>query len=263
MSDLRRPIVVGNWKMYLSSRAEVRAAEGIRRLAPPLARKMDIVVCPSFPQLADVRRLFARSRVHVGAQDVHSAELGPFTGDVSASQLSALVRYVIVGHSERRRHHGETDAQVGEKIRLAVRAGLHPVVCVGETRAERDAGETVRRISAQVTTLLDGLPVLELPRLVFAYEPVWAISAGPGKPAPQPDPEDAAEMIGLIRKVAARLGQRRYAEKMRILYGGSVTAKTVAAFVSQPGVDGALPGAASTQPAEFIAIAREILRCRS
>ena len=255
----RRPVAVANWKMYLSAAESVRAAESLRALVARLPRRIEIIVCPSFPVLPEVRRVLGRSRILLGAQDVHAESHGPFTGDVSVDHVRRYVRYVIVGHSERRRHHGETDAVVAAKTARVLRAGLHPIVCVGETAEERDRGETIQKVRSQVTTILEDLPVLELPRLLFAYEPIWAIGTGVDVPAEQPEPREVTEVIGLIRKVASDLGQRRYASQMRVLYGGSVTAKTVRPFVSEPGVDGVLVGGASTKPAEFVGIIKEIL----
>lgn len=264
MPSERQPIVIANWKMYLGSAEGIRAARVIRALVSRAAgRVVEVVVCPSFPLLSAVREEFKNSRVQVGAQDAHAEAAGPYTGDVSVTNLRGLVRYVIVGHSERRQFHGETDETVGRKLRQVLHAGLRPVVCVGETAEERDRGETVAKVHRQVQALVSTIPALSLTRCVFAYEPIWAISAGPDRPQEQPDPADAAEVIGLIRKVSADVAGRRYAELLRIVYGGSVTAKSVTAFVSEPGVDGVLVGGASTKPAELAAIVREVRTCHS
>lgn len=257
----RLPVAVANWKMYLSAAESVRAAEGLRALVGTLSRRMEIVVCPSFPMLSAVRQALGQSRILLGAQDVHAELRGPFTGDVSVDHVRAHVRYVIVGHSERRQHHGETDAAVQGKTARVLTAGLHPIVCVGETAEERDRGDTIKKIRSQVATIVENLPVLDLPRLLFAYEPIWAISAGPNSPAEQPEPREVVEVVGLIRKVASDIGKPRYASQMRVLYGGSVTARSVRPFVSEPGVDGVLVGGASTKPAEFAGIIKEILAC--
>jgi triosephosphate isomerase (TIM) len=253
----RRPLVVANWKMYLTPAESRREAELIRKRAAVLARSVEAVVCPSFPLLPDLHAIFFKSPIVLGAQDAHMEEAGPYTGDVSVLHLQKLVRYVIVGHSERRRLHGETDEIVARKMRRVLNAGMHPIVCVGETAEERAAEATLEVVRRQVGAVMTELPVLELPRIVFAYEPVWAIGTGAGTPAPQPAPGEAAEIIGFIRKVASDAGGRRYAGKLRILYGGSVTAKTAAAFM-EPGVDGALVGGASTKATDFITIAQEI-----
>lgn len=264
MSMERRPIVIANWKMYLGAPESIREARAIRALtARQSGRAVDIVLCPSFPLLAAVQDALRGSRLQVGAQDVHHELAGPHTGDVSVAHVRGLARFVIVGHSERRRDHGETDAQVTQKVRRALRGGLAPIVCVGESAQERDDGETVSRIRRQVEAVVIGLPALSLARCTFAYEPVWAISAGPGEPPrEQPQPEDAAHIMGLIRKVVADRAGRRHAERVRVVYGGSVTAKTVRPFVAEPGVDGVLVGAASTKPGEFAAIVREVIAAR-
>lgn len=262
--EQRRAIVIANWKMYLSASESVRAARSTRTLTVRLAgRSVDIVLCPAFPLLPAVREALKGSRLQLGAQDLHHEASGPYTGDVAAAHLRGLARYVIVGHSERRRWHGETDEQVAKKMHRAVRAGLLPIVCVGETSEERDAGETVAKIRRQVSLLAAAVPALSLARCVFAYEPIWAISRGPGQPSPQPEPADAAHIVGLIRRVAAETAGHRHAERLRIVYGGSVDGRTVSTFISEPGVDGVLVGAASTTPADFFAIVREVIRCRS
>lgn len=261
---VRRPLVVANWKMYLARSESVRAARTTRSfLARVAGRSVDVVLCPSFPALVGVQEALAGSRLAVGAQDLHAEERGPYTGDVAAAQLAGLARYVILGHSERRRHHGETDELVAAKVRRALRHGLRPIVCVGESAEERDAGETVARLRTSVAAVFHGVPGLSLAHCAVAYEPLWAISVGPGSPSPQPAPEDAAHLLGLARAVlAGRLG-RRYAEHLRCLYGGSVDAQTVTAFVREPGVDGVLVGAASITPGGLAAVVHAVRLCRS
>ncbi|TSC73006.1 MAG: triosephosphate isomerase (TIM) [Parcubacteria group bacterium Gr01-1014_38] len=261
----RRPVVIANWKMYLGAAESVRAAHAIRRLTARLAgRDAEIVLCPCFPVLAEVRGALVGSRLQLGAQELHHEPSGPYTGDVSANQLRGLIRYVVVGHSERRRFHGETDEMVARKVQQALRAGFSPIICVGETTEEREEEKTIAKVRRQVEIVVRELSRLSLSRCLFAYEPVWAISAGPGMEGPQPDPAEAAHLMRLVRKVAAdRIGSSA-AERVRVLYGGSVTAKTVRPFVSEPGVDGVLVGGASTKPAEFAAIVREVVAaCRS
>lgn len=259
----RRPVIVANWKMYLGTAESVQAARAIRRLTARISGA-EIVLCPCFPALAEVRDALHGGRLQLGAQDLHHEVSGPYTGDVSASQLRGLARYVIIGHSERRRFHGETDDMIAGKVQQALHAGLFPIVCVGETAEERERGETVARVRRQVEIVVRELSRPSLSRCMFAYEPVWAISQGPGQESPQPEPADAAHVMRLVRKIAAdRLGSQA-AERLRVLYGGSVTAKTVRPFVSEPGVNGVLVGGASTKPAEFAAIVREVIAaCRS
>lgn len=262
-SSPRRPVIVANWKMYLGASESVQAARAIRRLTARMG-EAEIVLCPCFPALAEVRGALQGSRLQLGAQDLHQEPSGPYTGDVSAGQLRGLARYVIIGHSERRRFHGETDEMIAGKLQQALRAGLFPIICVGETAEEQEKGETVAKVRRQVESVLRGLSRLSLNRCLFAYEPVWAISQGPRRESPQPEPADAAHLMRLMRKVAADHVGSRAAEQVRVLYGGSVTAKTVRPFVSEPGVDGVLVGGASTKPAEFAAIVREVIAaCRS
>jgi triosephosphate isomerase len=259
----RRPIVIANWKMYLSAAATLRAARATKALAARAATRVDVVLCPSFPLIPAVAAVAKGSRIRVGAQDLHAELQGPYTGDVSAEHLRGLVTYAIVGHSERRRYHGETDELVAQKVRRALHAGLHPIICLGETAEEHTDGETVAVVRRQVDRILTGVPVLSLAHCVFAYEPVWAVSQGVGRPSPQPTPGDAAQVMGLIRKVAADRAGRRYAERLRVVYGGSVDTKTARAFAAEPGVDGVLVGAASTSPVELNRIIRDVLACHS
>ncbi len=258
----KQTLVIANWKMYLSASASQRAAESFLGLLKEDINT-DVVICPAYTMLAPLKELFTGTKVQLGAQDVHYAEEGAYTGDVSVSEIKEFARYVIVGHSERRRYHGDTDEMVGEKVRLLLRGGMHPIICVGETAEEREAGETINKIRQQVATILNGLPTLDFPRIIFAYEPIWAISPGLGHSAPQPETMEVAEVVNLIRKVISEMGGGRYLEKIRVLYGGSVSSKTVKSFVKEPGVDGVLVGSASVKPAELIAIIKEVESCRS
>lgn len=255
----RRPIVVANWKMYLGATATVRAARATRLLTARMATRVDLVLCPAFPLLQAVNAVLKGSRIQMGAQDLHHELAGAYTGDVSADHLRGLVRYALLGHSERRRDHGETDEIIAKKVRRALKAGLQPIICVGETAQEREDGDTVATVRRQVERALADIPVLSLAHCVFAYEPIWAISQGVGRSSTQPSPDDAAHIMGLIRKVAADRAGRRYAERLRVVYGGSVERKTVGAFVEEPGVDGVLVGAASTNPVGLNQIVREVL----
>lgn len=260
---VRRPIVIANWKMYLGGPESLRTARAIRVLLSRVSsRSVDVVLCPSFPLLAGVRDVLGGSRLRLGAQDLHAERSGSYTGDVSASTLRGLVRFAIVGHSERRRAHGETDQSVARKVRQALHAGLSPIICVGETSEERDRGATIARVREQVECLLRGVPSLSLSRCVVAYEPVWAISQGIGQPVLKPEPREAAEVMRLIRKVTAEQSSRRTADRLRVVYGGSVEADTVKPFAAEHGVDGVLVGAASTIPAKFAAIVKTVAACR-
>jgi triosephosphate isomerase len=239
-----RPLVAGNWKMngLAASVAEFDAiAAG---LAPSLSARVDVAICPPFTLVA---ALAARARLPVGGQDCHTAPSGAHTGDVSAEMLKdAGAVYVIVGHSERRTDHGETDALVRAKAAAARRAGLTAIVCVGETRAEREAGRTLDVVRGQLAgSLDDGLTAADT---VVAYEPVWAIGTGL-----TPTAADVAEVHAEIR---ARLVDRFGAEGhgIRILYGGSVKGSNAGELMAVANVDGALVGGASLKAADFLAI---------
>jgi triosephosphate isomerase (TIM) len=242
----RRPLVAGNWKMHglRASVAELaRIVEGARELGA-----VDLLVCPPATLIAQFSAAVAGSPVRIGAQDCHAEAAGAFTGDLSAEMLKdAGAMAVIVGHSERRGYHKETDADVRAKALAARRAGLLAIVCVGETRAERDGGRALAVVSAQLDGSLPDGATAE--NLVVAYEPVWAIGTGL-----TPTPADVAEMHGFIRqRLAARFGAA--GEGMRILYGGSVKPSNAEELMSVADVDGALVGGASLKADEFLAIA--------
>jgi triosephosphate isomerase len=240
----RRPLIAGNWKMngLRSSAVELEKIIAGSRTLPAV----DLMVCPPATLLARFADLAAGSAVAIGGQDCHAQPAGAFTGDVSAEMLKdAGATAVIVGHSERRHYHGETDAAVQAKAQAAMRAGLLAIVCVGETRAERDAG----RALAVVRSQLSGSLPLDLRHFVLAYEPVWAIGTGL-----TPTPGDVAEMHGCIRQwLDARHGDA--GRSARILYGGSVKPANAKELMSVEDVDGSLVGGASLIATDFLAIA--------
>jgi triosephosphate isomerase len=246
-----RPLIAGNWKMngLEGATAELlKIIEGARDLNPAT----DLLVCPPATLIAGFAALARGSRVAIGAQDCHAEAAGAFTGDLSAEMLKdAGASAVIVGHSERRRFHHETDPEIRAKALAARRAGLLAVVCVGETRAEREAGRTIAVVGSQLAgSLLDGAGGENLaPAIAVAYEPVWAIGAGL-----TPSAADIAEVHGFIRRELAK----RYPEAVpgiRILYGGSVKPGNASELLAVENVDGALVGGASLKAAEFLAIA--------
>jgi triosephosphate isomerase len=247
---MRTPLVVGNWKMNLTVREAVALANDLKdRLADPDG--VDVVVSPPFTALADVGRALAGSPIELGAQDLHWEARGAFTGEIGAPMLWDLgCTYVIVGHSERRRLLGEDDDAVRRKVAAALAYELIPILCVGETLQERDAGRTERILQTQARLgTLDVTPD-QAPQLVIAYEPVWAI--GTGRPATG---AEADRIAGLLRTwVREWFGDR--VEGVRILYGGSVTPETIGEFASQQMIDGALVGGASLDAASFAAIVR-------
>jgi triosephosphate isomerase len=241
-----RRLVVANWKMSLTPSASLALAE--RLLDDRLPPGVDVGLAPSFGALERVGRRLRGSRIALGAQDVSPEKQGAFTGEVSAASLKELgVSIGIVGHSERRQRHGETNTLLARKIERLVETGIAPLFCVGETRAERDAGSTAAVFATQLAAL-DGFSAPPA-GFTLAYEPVWAI--GTGLPA---TPEMAAEAHAALRTLLAGRWGETAARATRILYGGSVTAANAAALFAQPGVDGGLVGGASLDPAAFRAI---------
>ena len=245
MAQEPRPLVAGNWKMngLAASRSEL---EAIIAGAAKLPDTVDLMVCPPATLIASFAKAAAGSRIGIGAQDCHAAVSGAFTGDISAEMLKDVGAVaVIVGHSERRALHGETDAMVRDKAMAARRAGLTAILCVGETRDERDAGATIARIERQ----LDGSLPDRLDGLVIAYEPVWAIGSGL-----TPTPKDIAEVHGMIRNYLISK-DKAAGSGMRILYGGSVKPQNAKELMAVAHVNGALVGGASLKADDFLAIA--------
>jgi len=245
----RKKFVCGNWKMHRTA-AEARAlAREVRAAAEPLADRVDVAIVPPFTALWAAGAELAGSRIGLGAQDVFWEAQGAFTGEVSAPMLvDAGCRYVLVGHSERRQFFGDTDENVRKKAKASLAAGLHPVVCVGETLPERDAGRTLEVVGRQVRAALSGLDAAEIGRLTVAYEPVWAIGTGKTASSAQ-----AQEVHAAIRAILRELAPAA-AEAIRILYGGSVKPDNAAELLSQPDVDGALVGGASLKALDFTGI---------
>jgi triosephosphate isomerase len=245
----RRPLVAGNWKMNLGGARGVELAAQIVHMAPEVPH-VDIVVAPPFTALAACAHECDGSRVEVGGQNVYPKDSGAFTGEISPSMLvEAGCAWVIVGHSERRHLFGETDAFVAEKAAAALAAGLTPIICVGETLAEREAGRTLEVIERQVRAVLPTIAPGTRPAAI-AYEPVWAI--GTGKHA---GPAEAQEVHEAIRKWLSH-ASAALASDTRILYGGSVKPDNAHALLAAPDVDGSLVGGASLDGASFAAIVR-------
>jgi triosephosphate isomerase len=242
----RIPLVAGNWKM---NRTAADAVDLVEAMLPALLAAEDVerVLCPPFVALPAVAARLAGTSIRLGAQHMHWEDAGAFTGEVSPLMLKDLCRYVIVGHSERRAYFGETDETVNRRVRAGLRHALALIVCVGETLEENESGLAVRVVDRQVRAALEGLGAQDAPRLVFAYEPVWAI--GSGRAA---TPADAAGVIGqAIRPALAEALGAEAAQGVRVLYGGSVTAANAAEFFASPEIDGALVGGASLKPQEF------------
>jgi len=244
----RRPLVVGNWKMHMTV-AEARSY--IAELGPllPGHEAVEVGICPPFTALAACVEELRDSEIAVYAQTMHEGESGGHTGEISAPMLTELgVDGVVLGHSERRRDNAETDRALSEKLPAALEAKLRPILCVGETEAERDDGDTERRLRHQVQEALETVPDESLPDVVIAYEPIWAIGSGRSATA-----EQVQEAIGFIR---ALVGDRSApaAERVRVLYGGSVKGENAAELLAGPDVDGALVGGASLEAPELAAI---------
>ncbi len=250
----RRPIMAANWKMHKTHLEAIQAVQKLSYLLDRDDERVEVVVCPPFTALRSVQVLIESDRLPygLGAQDVHGEPHGAFTGEVAASMLAALkCAYVIVGHSERRQLFGETDAVVSKKLRAVMGAGMAPVLCVGETLEERDAGRTNDKVVGQVRAALAGVDAGQAASLVVAYEPIWAI--GTGRTA---TPEDAGLVIGEIRRTLASLYSNELAQATRIQYGGSVKAGNIRELMAHPEIDGALVGGASLDPEEFALIVK-------
>lgn len=249
---MRRKIIAGNWKMNGTLPETEKLISEI--LAEKNAgQKAEIVVCPPYVSLALASKLLAGSRIALGAQDMSQHEKGAYTGEVSGSMLLTVgASFVILGHSERRQYHAETDALVSAKAKLALKLGLTPIICIGETLAEREAGLTESVLAKQVAQSLSGFSTDDLSRSVIAYEPVWAI--GTGKTA---SPEMAEEAHLFVRRQLSKIDSAT-AERVPILYGGSVKADNAAALMSRPNIDGALVGGASLVAADFLTIVKSV-----
>ena len=242
---MRKPIIAGNWKM---NKTPAEAVELVKGLIPLVKdAKCDVVVCPTAVCLPAVAEVIKGTNIKLGAQNVHFAEKGAYTGELSADMLKAVgCEYVIVGHSERRQYFGETDKTVNLRAAAAVKAGLTAIICVGEMKDERVDGYTDILVTYQTQMALKGLTAEELDRVVIAYEPVWAI--GTGLTATD---EQANETIGVIRKAIADVYGDEVAQKVRIQYGGSMKGSNVKGLMAQPEIDGGLIGGASLKAEDF------------
>ncbi len=244
----RKTIIAGNWKMNKTIAETTAFARELKKILPK-GRWCSIVVCPGALSIPAAVKAFRDTRVAVGAQNMHAADAGAYTGEISPAQVAAAgCEYVILGHSERRAL-GETDAQVNEKIRAALAAGLRPIVCIGETDAQLAAGLTAEVITLQVKAALVGLNGPKIKKCIFAYEPVWAI--GTGQTA---SPEQAEEVCRGIRTVIRRIADAKVARAVSILYGGSMNADNAFELLACPDVDGGLIGGASLVPEQFVRI---------
>ena len=251
----RRPLMAGNWKMNLNHLEALALVQKLAfSLSPEDLAAVEVVVLPPFVDLRSVQTLIDGDRLAIGfgAQDLSPYDAGAHTGDVSGPMLAKLgCRYVLVGHSERRAEYGETDVVVRGKVQAAVRAGLVPVLCVGEQLAVRREGRQVEHCTTQLRAALEAVPIEAVRTMVVAYEPVWAI--GTGETATS---EDAQQVCAALRTTLAELYPGELADGVRVLYGGSVKGANVADLVAQPDIDGALVGGASLDADEFAWICR-------
>ncbi len=245
---MRKPIIAGNWKM---NKTPAEAAELVKALAPAVKdAACDVVVCVPAVDFAAVKAAAEGTNIRLGAQNVHFAASGAYTGELSAAMLKACgVEYVVIGHSERRQYFGETDKTVNLRTRAAVAAGIVPIVCVGELKDERESGYTDAIVEYQTRMALTGLTPDEVKNVVIAYEPVWAI--GTGLTATD---EQANETIGVIRKALERQYGKAVSDAVRIQYGGSMNPGNVKGLMAQPEIDGGLIGGASLKAPDFTAV---------
>ncbi len=245
----RKTIIAGNWKMN-KTLSETKAF--VEELKPLLGKPKwcEVVVCVPYVNLPAAVRMFKDCRVSVGAENCHFESHGAYTGEVSAEMLKELgVKYVIIGHSERRQYYNETDFTVNKKVHAAIEAGLYPIICVGESLEQRELGVTMELIAYQVKAALAGVPADKMRHVVIAYEPLWAI--GTGKTATA---EQAGEVCEAIRAIIRKLYGARVARSVTVQYGGSMNPKNAAELLAQPDVDGGLIGGASLKAPDFVEI---------
>jgi triosephosphate isomerase len=250
MPEARRQYIAGNWKMYKTAS---EAREYVQRLLSrlPMGNGVDLALCVPFIALAATVDALGGSDVHVLAQNMHQESEGAYTGEVSAPMIAELgVNGVLLGHSERRQYFNETDRALQEKVPAALEAGLQPMLCVGESEEEQEAGDTQRKLRHQVQEALEKVPDKRLQDVVIAYEPIWAI--GTGKVA---TPEHAQDAIGFIRALVGDRSEEA-AQRVRVLYGGSVKPDNARDLLGQPDIDGALVGGASLDPDGLVEIVK-------
>jgi triosephosphate isomerase len=254
----RKPIIAANWKMHHDHFVAIQFTQKLSYL---LDKKdtdaVEVVLCPPFTDLRSVQTTIDSDRIPValGAQHCYFEDQGAFTGEISPLMLAKLtVKYVIVGHSERREFFGETDEMVNMKVHAIWKHGMTPILCVGETLEEREAGQTDAKVTRQVREAFAGVATERIARTVVAYEPIWAI--GTGRNA---TPEDAEATIAVVRAAVAEVGGAEAGENVRIQYGGSVKPGNIASLMERPGIDGALVGGASLDPEDFARIIRYLV----
>ena len=243
----RKTIIAGNWKMNMTATETRKFAEDIKGILPR-AKWCDVVICVPACNLSVAMKAFKDMRISIGAENLYYEPAGAFTGEWSAEMLKDLgVKYVIIGHSERRQYFGETDVSVNKKVHAALNAGLHPIICVGESLEQREMGITMELIALQVKAALSGVSADKMRKCVIAYEPIWAI--GTGKTATA---EQAAEVCTFIRTTIRHLYGARVARSVTVQYGGSMKPSNAAELLAQPDIDGGLIGGAALKPNDFV-----------
>jgi triosephosphate isomerase len=245
---MRVPMIAGNWKMNTKVS---EAVELVSKMFPELDQidNVDKVICPPFVSLAPIKELIKGSTIKLGSQNLYFEEKGAYTGEISPLMLAELCEFVIVGHSERRQYFHETIEVVDRKVKAALKVGLKPILCIGETLEENEAGKTEEVLTSQLSL---SARTYYSSGLILAYEPIWAIGTGRAASG-----EQANQTIGFIRRHISQQYGKGIAQQVRILYGGSVTADNIAEFVNQPEIDGALVGGASLKANEFLSIVRQ------
>jgi triosephosphate isomerase len=248
---MRKTVIAGNWKLNNTSKEAIELVTLLKRDLTDIS-EVDIIVCPVFTVLADVRDVLNETNIKIGAQNLFWEDKGAFTGEISAPLIKdAGAEYVIIGHSERRQYFGETNATVNKKIKAALAHGLTPIVCVGENLDQRETDKTFDVIQTQCKESLEGFSAEEMKKMIIAYEPIWAI--GTGKTA---TPEQAQEVHQFIRKLLAEMHSQELADAITIQYGGSVKPDNIKALIGQADIDGALVGGASLKRDSFVAIVK-------
>ena len=251
---MRVPMIAGNWKLNTTVSEAIELVNQMCERLDDIAN-VDKVICPPFVSLTAVKELIKGSSIKLGAQNIYFEEKGAYTGEISPLMLAELCEFVIIGHSERRYYFNETGEVVNKKIQSALRAGLKPILCIGERLEENEAGRTKEVLTEQLRSSMAGIDYLN--GLIIAYEPVWAIGTGRAATGKQ-----ANETIGFIRRNVAKLYSESFAQDLRILYGGSVTADNTAEFMQQSEIDGALVGGASLKAEQFLSIVRQTSEIR-
>lgn len=252
---MRRVIIAGNWKMNKNISESIELANHLKRSLYDVA-EIEIVACPPFTSLGDVKEIILDTNIKLGAQDVYWESQGAYTGEVSSPMLKSVgCEYCIVGHSERRQYFGETNETVNRKAKALLKEGLKPIVCVGEKLEERKSGKAFDVVKNHVTNSLAGITKEEMLKVVVAYEPVWAIGTGVNATK-----EQAEEVHKYIRELLAKMYDKEIANSVRIQYGGSVKPENIKELISQPDVDGALVGGASLKAEQFTDIVKNCLK---